>query len=66
MKALTVKQPWASLIVEGIKNIENRTWKTNFRGRILIHAATQSEYVGIREIEANPSEMGIATNTYKI
>jgi hypothetical protein len=38
MKTITVKQPWASLIVEGIKNIENRTWKTKFRGRILIHA----------------------------
>ena len=38
MKAITVKQPWASLIVEGIKDIENRTWKTNFRGRVLVHA----------------------------
>lgn len=38
MKALTIKQPYASLIVEGIKDIENRTWKTNYRGRILIHA----------------------------
>jgi len=37
MKALTVKQPWASLIVEGYKDIENRTWKTSFRGRVLIH-----------------------------
>lgn len=40
MKALTVKQPWASLIVHGIKDIENRTWKTNFRGRIYIHASS--------------------------
>lgn len=39
MKALTIKQPWASLIVEGIKDIENRTWKTNYRGRIYVHAA---------------------------
>ena len=38
MKTITVKQPWASLIVEGVKDIENRTWKTNFRGRVLIHA----------------------------
>ena len=38
MKAITIKQPYASLIVEGIKDIENRTWKTNYRGRILIHA----------------------------
>ncbi len=39
MKALSIKQPWASLIVHGIKDIENRTWKTNFRGRIYIHAS---------------------------
>lgn len=39
MKALSIKQPWASLIASGIKNIENRTWKTNFRGRIYIHAS---------------------------
>ena len=38
MKALSIKQPWASLIAHGIKDIENRTWKTNFRGRIYIHA----------------------------
>jgi hypothetical protein len=39
MKAITIKQPWAFLIVEGVKDIENRTWKTNFRGRVLIHAS---------------------------
>ena len=39
MKVLTIKQPWASLIVDGIKDIENRTWKTNYRGRILIHSS---------------------------
>jgi hypothetical protein len=38
MKALTVKQPWAHLICTGFKDVENRTWRTNFRGRVLIHA----------------------------
>jgi hypothetical protein len=42
MKALSIKQPWASLIAHGIKNIENRTWKTKFRGRIFIHASAKS------------------------
>lgn len=41
MKAITVKQPWASLICDGIKDVENRTWKTKFRGRVLIHASSQ-------------------------
>lgn len=39
MKALSIKQPWASLIVEGIKDIENRNWRTNYRGRIYVHAS---------------------------
>ena len=39
MKVLTIKQPWADLIVTGVKDIENRTWRTNYRGRILIHTA---------------------------
>ena len=42
MKTLTVKQPWASLICEEIKDVENRTWNTKVRGRVLIHAASQS------------------------
>lgn len=39
MKTLSIKQPWASLIAIGLKDIENRTWRINFRGRIYIHAA---------------------------
>jgi len=45
MKVLTVKQPWAQLICDGIKPVENRTWKTNFRGRVLIHASAKPERV---------------------
>ena len=37
--ALSVRQPWAWLIVHGWKNIENRTWPTRVRGRVMIHAA---------------------------
>lgn len=38
MKALSIMQPWAWLIVSGHKDIENRTWRTDFRGPVLIHA----------------------------
>lgn len=38
MKALTIKQPYASLIAEEIKEYEFRTWKTKYRGEFLIHA----------------------------
>jgi hypothetical protein len=36
--ALTIKQPWASLIIEGHKDIENRGWRTQYRGLLIIHA----------------------------
>lgn len=38
MKALTIRQPWASLIAEGVKTIETRSWSTKYRGPIAIHA----------------------------
>ena len=38
MKALTVLQPWAWAIIHGPKRIENRTWRTNYRGPLAIHA----------------------------
>ena len=36
MKALSIKQPWANLIASGGKTIETRTWKTDYRGPLLI------------------------------
>ena len=38
MKVITIKQPWATLIAEGYKEYEFRTWKTKYRGELLIHA----------------------------
>ncbi len=37
-RALTVRQPWASLIALGIKTIETRSWRTSYRGDLAIHA----------------------------
>jgi len=39
MKALSLKQPWPELILQGKKKIEIRKWNTNFRGEFLIHAS---------------------------
>jgi ASCH domain len=41
MKALTVRQPWASLIVAGIKDVENRPRPIRYRGKLAIHAGLQ-------------------------
>lgn len=38
LHALSIKQPWATLLVQGLKTIEVRTWSTRRRGRLLIHA----------------------------
>ena len=43
MKALSLKQPMAWAIFHG-KDVENRTWKTNYRGRILIHASNKFDW----------------------
>jgi hypothetical protein len=45
--ALSIRQPWAWLIVNGVKDIENRTWPTRFRGEFYVHASkgmTRDEY----------------------
>ncbi len=39
MKALTLTEPWATLMKLGEKNVETRSWKTNYRGPVAIHAA---------------------------
>jgi hypothetical protein len=47
MKALSIRQPWAWLIIHGGKDIENRSWHTKHRGRFLVHASkgcTRSEW----------------------
>lgn len=47
MKALSIRQGWAWLCAQGLKDIENRSWNTKFRGRFLIHASismTRAEY----------------------
>jgi len=37
-RALTIRQPWASLIALGVKTIETRSWSTRYRGPLAIHA----------------------------
>lgn len=39
MKVLSIQEPYATLIKDGYKKIETRSWKTNYRGKILIHAS---------------------------
>jgi hypothetical protein len=43
VRAITIKQPWASLIIEGGKDIENRTRRTHVRGWVLVHAGQKQD-----------------------
>ena len=57
MKALTIHQPWAWAIAQGYKDVENRTWRTNHRGGLLIHAGKTFDDAGYLWIQ---NEIGLA------
>jgi len=50
MKALSIRQPWAWLIVHGYKEIENRIWKTAFRGRFIVQAGLKFDHKGYEDV----------------
>lgn len=49
--ALSVRQPWADLIVDGIKDVENRSWPARFRGTILIHAPRKVDWEAVERLQ---------------
>lgn len=60
MKAITISQPYASLIADGQKWIENRTWPTNYRGVLAIHAGLGRQYLPKVELSQYPTGKIIA------
>lgn len=51
MKVITIKQPFASLIAEGLKEYEFRTWRTKYRGEILIHVGKSIDKKAMKRYE---------------
>lgn len=51
LKVITIKEPFATLIKEGLKEYEFRTWKTNYRGEILIHAGKGIDKKAMKKYE---------------
>ena len=51
MKALTIKQPWATLIMQGDKRFEFRSWQTKYRGDLLIHAGKDIDKEAMKRLE---------------
>ncbi len=63
MKTITIKEPYASLISNGIKKIETRSWKTNYRGYLYIHAGKDTKEMNNSII---PLLKNIKTNNGKL
>jgi hypothetical protein len=51
MKAIAIRQPWAALIVSGVKNIENRSWGTHYRGPLAIYASKSFSKADMRDAQ---------------
>ena len=57
MKALSIKQPWAQLIIMGAKDVENRSRRTSFRGRFAVHVSLKRANYEDVDIEAIPRDL---------
>jgi hypothetical protein len=61
-KALTIRQPWAWATIYGGKDIENRRWRTTYRGPLLIHAGQRVDLAATEELlwtMADPESIGL-------
>lgn len=66
MRALSIRQPWAWLIVNGHKDVENRSWSTELRGQVLIHAGKEIDKQahldlmrGIHPVTGRPTKLSL-------
>lgn len=66
MKALSIQQPWAYLICAGIKDVENRTWQTSFRGEFYIHASKTIDKESFMELKKRRLLVGIELKDLQI
>jgi len=57
MKALSIKQPWAELILQGRKTIEIRSWNTKYRDYFLIHAPKKPDMEALKAFDFKPKEL---------
>ena len=59
MKALTLTQPWASLVATGAKMVETRSWSTSYRGPLAIHAAKGMDDAAVAACFTEPFEAAL-------
>ena len=58
MRALTILQPWAEMIARGVKRVENRTWRTKYRGPLAIHVGKSLAWMQSEDPLAWPGQYG--------
>lgn len=63
MKVLSIRNPWAWLVVHGLKDVENRNWSTVFRGRFAVHAGRAFDYQGYQWVQRKFPEIKMPTPT---
>ena len=56
-KCLSLKQPYAELLVSGIKTIEVRKWKTKFRGQFLVHASKNIDEEACKRLKIEQAKL---------
>lgn len=56
MKAITIRQPYAQLIVRGLKHYETRSWPTKYRGGLAIHAGKRPAEDTLRELDEETAQ----------
>ncbi len=75
MRALTLTQPWSTLVALGEKRIETRSWSTNYRGPLAIHAAKGfprwarqlcADPAFIEALKSEPLPMGVIVCTCRL
>lgn len=66
MKVLSLKQPFAELILQGRKKIELRKWNTSFRGEFLIHASKNSDKKAMKKFSFSDLPCGFIVGKAKL
>jgi hypothetical protein len=57
VKILSIRQPWAHLITQGSKDIENRSWRTKYSGAFLVHASLTVDREGCLKHRLAPAKL---------
>ena len=57
VRALTIKQPWAELIITGLKDVENRSQRTRYRGRFAVHAGLRRADLDDLDLDSMPRKL---------